>query len=56
VAEHGEKPKEALSLKQLMPSKTQRMLIVGTTGCGKTTLARHLLAQAPYECILVVDP
>ncbi len=32
------------------------MLIVGTTGCGKTTLADHLLDASRYETILVIDP
>lgn len=46
----------SLTLKNLMPSRTERMLIVGTTGCGKTTLADHLLEAAKYETILVIDP
>lgn len=44
------------TIKQMLPRKSERMLIVGTTGCGKTTLARHLLAASTYGCILVIDP
>lgn len=48
------KPK--MGLKALMPARTERMLIVGTTGCGKTTLADRLLEASTYGCILVIDP
>lgn len=45
-----------LTIRQLLPARTERMLIVGTTGCGKTTLARNLLSHSHYPCILVIDP
>lgn len=44
------------SIKDLLPKSTERMLLVGTTGSGKTTLADHLLAAAKYPRILVIDP
>ena len=44
------------TIKNLLPRKTERMLIVGTTGCGKTTLAKHLLEASRYPRILVIDP
>ena len=44
------------TIKNLLPRRTERMLIVGTTGCGKTTLASHLLEASNYGCILVIDP
>lgn len=47
---------EPLTLKRLLPASTERWLIVGTTGCGKTTLARHALKASSFGTILVIDP
>ena len=44
-----------MDLKALAPKPTERMMIVGRTGSGKTTLARFLLATTPYPRILVID-
>ncbi len=42
-----------LTLKNLRPSETQRGMIVGATGTGKTTLARHLLYG--YPTVIIID-
>lgn len=44
----------ALKLDQLRPQPTQRAVIVGATGTGKTTLARALLTS--YRPLIVIDP
>lgn len=36
------------------PPHDQRMMIVGASGTGKTTLAREILR--PYDAVLVIDP
>ena len=41
------------SLKGLRPKPDQRMILVGATGTGKTTLARHLLR--PFPTVIVID-
>lgn len=41
-----------LTLKQLRPKLDQRMILVGATGTGKTTLARHLLRPLKTVCII----
>lgn len=41
------------SLQQIRPRRDQRMILVGATGTGKTTLARHLLA--PFKSVIVID-
>lgn len=41
-------------LRQLAPKSNQRMLIVGTTGSGKSVLEQHLLRL--YSRTVVVDP
>ena len=41
-------------LASLRPKPTERMLIVGATGTGKTTLARELLRG--FTRVLVIDP
>lgn len=43
-----------LTLKHLRPKPDQRLILVGATGTGKTTLARHLLA--PFKTVLILDP
>lgn len=43
------------SLSETFPIKaTERVLIVGKTGCGKTTLAKALLRNWPH--VVVIDP
>lgn len=41
------------NLKSLRPKPDQRMILVGATGTGKTTLARQLLR--PFPSIIVID-
>jgi hypothetical protein len=41
------------NLKQLRPKSDQRLIVVGATGTGKTTLVRQLLL--PYKAVLVID-
>lgn len=41
------------NLKQLRPKPDQRLLIVGATGTGKTTLAKQILL--PYKPLIVID-
>jgi hypothetical protein len=42
-----------LTLKHLRPKPDQRLILVGATGTGKTTLARQLLK--PFPSIIVID-
>ena len=42
-----------LTLKQIRPKPDQRLILVGATGTGKTTLARELLK--PFKKIIVID-
>jgi energy-coupling factor transporter ATP-binding protein EcfA2 len=48
------------TIQDLLPKSTERMLIVGATGTGKTTLAKELLRsiarQNPKQAILIIDP
>lgn len=39
---------------RISPGGTERGLAVGTTGCGKSTLAEQLLR--PHEYVVVIDP
>ena len=41
------------TLKALRPKPDQRMILVGATGTGKTTLARELLR--PFKAVIVID-
>lgn len=43
-----------MEIAQLRPQANQRLLIVGATGTGKTTLAREMLRG--YASVLVIDP
>jgi DNA helicase HerA-like ATPase len=43
-----------MDLRELAPSPVQRMMIVGTTGSGKSVLERHLLKL--YSRSIVIDP
>lgn len=43
-----------MKLGELAPKATERMLIVGATGTGKTTLAKAILRL--YPRVLVIDP
>lgn len=48
-----------MDLKDIRPKATERMLIVGATGTGKTTLARKLLQSYPEDekqAVIVIDP
>jgi len=42
-----------LTIKKLRPKLDQRTILVGATGTGKTTLARHLLR--PIKPLIVID-
>jgi hypothetical protein len=42
-----------LTLDKLRPKPDQRMILVGATGTGKTTLGRQLLAK--YPTVIVID-
>lgn len=42
---------DAQQLRELVPSRTDRGLLVGQTGSGKTTLARYLLAYRKYKVV-----
>lgn len=43
-----------MEIAQLRPKNNQRLLIVGATGTGKTTLAKELMRG--YPSVLVIDP
>lgn len=43
-----------MDISSLRPKATERMLVVGATGTGKTTLCRELLRA--YPRVLVIDP
>ena len=43
-----------MSVSAIAPRRMERGTLVGCTGCGKTTLARELLA--PYPCVVAIDP
>jgi ABC-type dipeptide/oligopeptide/nickel transport system ATPase component len=45
-----------VTIQELMPRPTERMMIVGASGSGKTTLARALLQHSKAPRILVIDP
>lgn len=40
-----------MNFRNLIPKQDQRAIIIGTTGCGKTTLARYLLSWLPYVVV-----
>lgn len=44
-----------MTIRDLAPAIDERMLIVGRTGSGKTTLARAILHAGNYPAILVID-
>ncbi len=41
-------------LRSITPKKTERMIVVGATGTGKSTLVRQLLPA--YKSVLAIDP
>ena len=43
-----------MDLRELAPSPNERLLIIGTTGSGKTTLATNLLRL--YNRVVAIDP
>jgi len=43
-----------MKLLELIPAKTDRAVLVGMTGSGKTTLAMHLLRYSPH--VVAIDP
>lgn len=49
-----------MDLKDIRPKPTERMLIVGATGTGKTTLARKLIqsyiAEDEEASVIIIDP
>ena len=48
-----------MDLKDIRPKPTERMLLVGATGTGKTTLARKLLQSYDgdeHQAVIVIDP
>lgn len=49
-----------MTIKDLIPKPQERMLVVGATGTGKTTLSKCLLTAIgranPKQAILVIDP
>lgn len=44
-----------MNLKDLLPRPNERMMIVGHTGSGKTTLAKAILRAGEYDRILIID-
>lgn len=51
VRESSLASKPSLGLSALIPPRTDRTVLVGTTGSGKTTLARQLLASYPVVVV-----
>lgn len=45
-------PNGELPLRMLFPHRTNRALLVGMTGSGKTTLARYMLASREWKVVL----
>jgi hypothetical protein len=42
----------SVQLNTIVPQRTDRALLVGQTGCGKTTLARYLLNYRRYKVVI----